>query len=257
MGMSEIIVTVPGPWEERGDLMAALDRAHGPEYLFAGVIFLEMKTKISCTFDWVGHDEQLRRVYEIAGQGDFSEAKLDAVAAHRSTAVLIFEEPGVETAHTAARFARALLEAGGLAVRVESAGVAHPRERWLERWASDDPFDLYSLFVVLVGDEDRFFSCGMHNFALPDAAVPSSLGPEDGAHLLNTFNLYRLTESPTLNDGETFSLEPDSERFRLRHEPYIEGYDPEQPLYNPHGLWSLRHREPPAAPARKRRGFFR
>jgi len=246
--MSRIIVGVPGPWRERTELMQALAR-QGTDYMFAGLVFVEQSTRTSCEFDFAGHDPELRGAVEIAGQGKFSAAELDEVARHASTAWLIFDDPGHDTARTAARFARALLEAGGMAVKVDSAGLAHTRERWLRGWNSDDPWDIYSLFVVLVGDEGRFFSCGMHNFALPDAAVPDSLGAEEGARLLNLFNLYRLVESPVLNSGETFSLEADSPRFRLTHEPYVDGYEG-TPMHNPHGLWSLQPVE--AAPEKRR-----
>ena len=244
--MSQIILGVPGPWKERAELMEALAR-QGTDHMFAGTIFFEQSTHTSCQFEFYDRDPELRRTFGIAGQGAFSHEELQALDGHASVACVIFDNPGYETARAAARFARVLLEAGGFAVKVDSAGVAHPRDRWLADSASEDSFVVYSLFVVLVGGDERFYSCGMQNFGLPDAAVPETLGSEEGARLLNVFNHYRLTESPTLNDGETFSLTPDSPRFRLKHEPYDEGYDPETPLYNPHGLWSLE-----VAPAARR-----
>lgn len=246
--MSQIIVGVPGPWRDRTELMEALAR-QGTDYMFAGLIFMEQSTHASCEFELAEHEPELRRTMEVAGQGEFSSADLAAVERHASVAWLIFDQPGYGTARTAARFARALLEAGGVAVKVDSAGLAHTRERWLRTWNSDDPWDIYSLFVILVGGEGRYFSCGMHNFTLPDAAVPASLGTEEGARLLNLFNIYQLVESPVLNSGETFSLEADSPRFRLTREGYEGGYEG-TPMHNPHGLWSLQPAE--AAHARKR-----
>ena len=238
--MNRIVIGVPGPWEGHAELIAALARAHGGDYLFAGRIFLEVKTGKSCELHLYEHHDGMRESFEIAGQGQLSEAALDAVAGHRSTAYLVVGEPSPDAARTAARFAKVLLEAGGVAVKVETAGVAHTRERWLERWDTENPLELYTLFVTLVGGDERFFSCGMHNFALPDAAVLASLGPDAGAYLLNVFNVFQLAESPTLHDGETFSAEPGGPAFRLTREEYEEGYDPDEPLYNPHGLWSLR-----------------
>ncbi|HEU4557132.1 MAG TPA: hypothetical protein VFS20_04755 [Longimicrobium sp.] len=246
--MSQIIIRVLGPWRGRTELMEALAR-QGTDYMFAGLIFMEQSTQTTCEFDFTDHEPELRQRTEIIGQGKFSSDDLDAVERHSSTAWLIFDNAGYETARAAARFARALLEAGGVAVVVESAGVAHTRERWLRGWSSDDPWDIYSLFVILVGGQGRYFSCGMHNFALPDAAVAASLGTEEGARLLNEFNLYQMVESPVLNSGETFSLEADSPRFRLTRQAYEGGYE-DTPMHNPHGLWSLQPAE--AAPARKR-----
>jgi hypothetical protein len=246
--MSQIVVGVPGPWRERRELMEALAR-QGTDYMFAGLLFVEQSTRTTCEFAFFDHEPGLRQKMEIAGQGEFSHADLDAVERHQSTAWLFFDHPGYETARTAARFACALLDAGGVAVKVDSSGLAHTRERWLRDWASDEPWVIYSLFVVLVGEAGRYFSCGMHNFSLPDAAVPDSLGNE-GAHLLNVFNLYRLTESPVLASGETFSLEADSPRFRLTSEAYVDGYE-DTPMHNPHGLWMLRPLEAEPAPRRR------
>lgn len=238
--MNEIIVGVPGPWETESDLRQALARVHGADYLLAGRIFMEPKAGATCQIQFDGPNDDLRQAFEFAGQGRVPESTLDAVAAHRSTAYLILLSPSLDTARTAARFARVLLEAGGVGVKVESAGVAHTPERWLEMWDAEDPFAIYTLFVCLVIGDGRFFSCGMHNFGLPDAAAPASMGPEEGARLLNVFNNYQLAERPALKDGHTFSVDAEGPRFRLIHEPFEPGYEPDEPLFNPHGLWALR-----------------
>jgi hypothetical protein len=252
---SPIILGIPGPWKERSDFIEALLGTHKGAYLFAGGIFMEVATRIGCRVDWYGHDEDLRSAFQIAGQGELSPGLLDAIGAHQSTVYLIFDDAGYESARAAARFAGVLLQAGGIAVKVETAGVAHSPERWLEACGSEDPFDIYRLFIVLVGGDDCFYSCGMQNFALPDTQVPASPGPERGAELLNIFNMYQLVETPDLNDGQTFSVAEDAPRFRLKRGPYQSGY--EEPLHNPHGLWVLSPAEAPPAKTRRRWGFFR
>jgi hypothetical protein len=252
---SRIIVGVPGPWKVRRELIEALLEAHGGAYLFAGLMFMEVATNLACQMDWYEHDDQLRADFTRAGQGKLSNALLDAVGGHQSTVYLIFDDAGYETARTAARFAGALLRAGGIAVKVESAGVAHSPERWLEARDSEKAWDIYTLFVVLVGRDDCYYSCGMHNFALPDTQVPASLGLERGAETLNLFNMYQLVETPELSDGSTFSLDENAPRFRLKRQPYEPGY--EEPLHNPNGLWSLTPVESSSAKPRGRWGFFR
>lgn len=255
--MSQIIVGVPGPWPERKDLTEALVRAHGGRYLFAGLVFMDTETQRSCRLDWVGPDERMRLAFELAGQGRIPEAELDAIEAHESTVYLLFDDPGYETVRTAAGFIRALLQAGGLGGKVENSGVAHPRERWMEKGASEDPFDIYALFVQLVGGDEIVYSCGMHNFGLPDAAIPAeAMELEDAAYLVNVFNLYQIAENPSLDDGATFSTDEDAPRFRLSRAPYPDDYDPGEPLYNPHGLWLIRPADDPPAP-RSRRWSFR
>ncbi|HEX6750038.1 MAG TPA: hypothetical protein VF092_22280 [Longimicrobium sp.] len=252
--MSQIVVAIPGPWRDRSELMQALARVDR-DHMFAYRTFFEQSTNTSCEFDLYPHEPELRGTFEISGQGRFSREELDLLGSYASAACLTFDDPGYENARTAARFAKVLLEAGGFAVKVDSGGVAHTRERWLRDWDSDDPWTIYSLFVVLVGGDGLVYSCGMHNFALPDAAVPESLGDEAGIQLLNVFNVYQLTESPELATGHTFSADADAPRFRLRHGPYADGYDPESPLYNPYGMWSLEPADPP--PPRRRWSFRR
>jgi hypothetical protein len=110
----------------------------------------------------------------------------------------------------------ALLDAGGMAVKVESSGIAHSGARWRELATSDDPFDHYTAFVTLIGRADCFYSCGMHSFGLPDSAVPRDIDIQEAAQLLNVFNRYLLVQSPALVDGHTFSVAADAPCFRLR-----------------------------------------
>ncbi len=254
--MNRLAVAVPGPWKDRSELVVAMAESNRGAYLFAGGIIMETATSQAGMLEFYEHDDQLRRAFEIAGQGQISEPLLDAVAAHQSIALVVLEEPDYEKARLAGRFVRALLQAGGIGVKVDSAGVAHSPERWREACDADDAFSIYSLFIALVGGDGRYFSCGMHNFGLPDAAVPAELGPEAGAYLLNAFNVYRIAEQPELKDGETFSLEPGAPPLRLKREPYEAGYDPAEPLYNPHGLWLLLPRDNPPPPRRKRWSLF-
>ena len=100
------------------------------------------------------------------------------------------------------------------------------------------PFDLYTAATTLVADTDHFYSCGMHNFSLPDCEVPRALGIELAAELMNKFNHWRLVERPVLEDRHTFSLTSAQPRYRVlrasdsRHKAG-------DPFYNPHGLWRL------------------
>lgn len=243
--MSQVILAVPGPWKERGELMQSLAEVDA-DHMFLGETFFEQSTKTVCEFELYPPEPGVGESFEVAGQGRFSPEELKALRGYSSAAMLLFDDPGYETARTAARFAHVLLKAGGFAVKVETCGVAHTREQWLRDWSSDNPWAIYTLFVVLVGGDGLLYTCGMHNFALPDAAIPESVGDDEGIELLNVFNVYRITESPVLNDRETFSLNPGAPRFRLRRGPFVDGYDPESPLHNPYGLWSLE----PIAPKR-------
>src|SRR5262249_53529116 len=136
------------------------------------------------------------------------------------------------------KFGTVLRRAGGIAVKVESAGIAHTWERWSEL-LTGTPFDLYCAVVVLVADEEQYYSCGMHHFLLPECAVPRSMPLADAAELMNQFNFWRMVETPAVADGHTFSLTASSPRFRMTLEP-DRRHESDDPFHNEHGVWNLR-----------------
>jgi len=73
------------------------------------------------------------------------------------------------------KFGKVLERAGGLAVKVDSAGIAHTWERW-SKLLQGTQFDLYTAAVVLVGDEGQFYSCGMHHFGLAECSQAAVAG---------------------------------------------------------------------------------
>jgi hypothetical protein len=144
----------------------------------------------------------------------------------------------MEWARRMLRVGCALLQAGGIAVKVESTGIAHSADKWMEFARSGDLFQLYRAFVTLIKGSEYFYSCGMHNFGLPDVSVGSNLGPDDASRLLNQFNCFVLSENPALADGETFSVAAGASRYGLKKER-CELYPHDDPFYNPFGRWHL------------------
>ena len=137
------------------------------------------------------------------------------------------------------RAACGLLKAGGIAVKVESSGVAHSAETWREMTDSQFLPNLHRAFVVSVGDKEGCFSCGMHNLGLRDAVVaPDDADPGYAAQLMYRLQLYELLESPDLRHGHTFSLDAESPRFRLLAEDCTT-YPSGDPFHNPYGMWRL------------------
>ncbi|PDM36553.1 endopeptidase, partial [Bacillus cereus] len=93
----------------------------------------------------------------------------------------------------------------GLALKIETAGVAYSKDEWTELAENKEIFPIYSHVVTLVGDEDGYYSCGMQAFALPDVIIQGEIEPETAGDLLNDFNLYNIVEQPKLKDGDTIS----------------------------------------------------
>lgn len=236
---TNIIIGIPGLWAARADIVTSIAQRSGG-LLFAGLILMDTVTKQGFTLEVYEHDPKLHQAFRIAGGGGISDSDLTAIAQHQHT--LYCHSPGVsvEAARQMLKVGVGLLDAGGLAVKVESSGVAHNAARWRELAASEHLFDVYTAFVTLIGGRDCFYSCGMHSFGLPDAAVPRDMDPQMAGELLNAFNFYVLAENPTLIDGHTFSATSavNAPRFRV-HKTACDTYEPTHAFHNPWGMWRL------------------
>ena len=199
---------------------------------------MDMATKQGSTLEVYDYDPKLHEAFRIAGGGRIADAELDAIAAHRHTLYCLSSGVSLETARQMLKFGVGLLDAGGLAIKVESSGVAHSAARWRKLAASGDLFDIYTAFVTLIGGKECFYSCGMHAFGLPDAAVPRDQDTKVAAQLLNAFNHHLVADKPSLMDGHTFSIAVDAPRFKLRLTP-CDTYEPGHPFHNPFGIWRL------------------
>ena len=232
-----IIVGIPGPWKDRSALVKAL-AGTSEGYLLVGQILYSASSKIAYGADVADHDVGLVRAFEIASGGSIPKEDIAEIGHHGLVLYCLSEGIGLEQARLLMGAVVAVLSAGGIAVKVESSGVAHSADRWRKLASSPQLFDTYTAFVTLVGNRECFYSCGMHCFGLPDAAVDRSLAPDEAAKTLNTFNHYQLSERPELKHGQSFSVDENSRKFYLEHVPCT-AYAPDHEFHNPSGLWSL------------------
>jgi hypothetical protein len=240
----ESVVCVPGPWEDPDAMVEAVTELlgeEGPRFGMAEELMVELVSEDALVWRWAPHREGLARTFSIAGRGSFGEPELAAIGAAPGHAFLVDPEGGsLQAARRMMIFADALLRAGGLGVKVESAGVAHSVEAWREMTAAaHDIAALLAGFVTVVGAPGQgFYTCGMHNLGLPEALVPASLEPEAAVELLDAFTLYLAAEEPVLEDGQTFAAAEDAPQYELAHQP-CEHFEPGDPFHNPFGMWAL------------------
>ena len=232
-----IVIGIPGEWPSRSDLVKSI-ASQSSGYLFAGVVLMELATSKTCKLEVYEHDAGLHRAFEIAGGDRISPHLLARIASHTFTAYLTGSELSHAGVAQMRRFAAAVLRSGGIAVKVDSTGIAHPSEAWLQDIEDDSISTLYPLFHTYVGSSEHFYSCGMKNFGLPDCSVDSSVSASIAAQTMHVFNQYQLSEAPALEDGHTFSIAAGAPTFRVSRQPY--GYEPDDPLDNPFGRWHLR-----------------
>ncbi len=240
----ESVVCVPGPWQGRDELMQAvaeLAAEDGPRFLMAGQMVVELVTEAAMEWEWHAREPGLARAFEVAGRGSLSPAELMAIAEAPGHVFLMDPEGGsVEAARRMMIFAEALLRAGGLGVKVESAGVAHSAAAWREMTAeAHDLTAVLAAFVAAVGDPDQgFFTCGMHNLGLPEAVVPASLDPDTAVDLMDVFTFYLAAEEPEIEEGQTFAAEEGAPLYELTHQP-CDHFGADDPFHNPFGMWAM------------------
>jgi hypothetical protein len=240
----ESVVCVPGPWPDRDALVSAvaeLQAQDGPRFLMADTMMVEMVTEGALEWEWRPRDPKLARAFEVAGRGALSRRELAAIAAAPGQVFLGDPDGGsLEAARRMMIFADGLLRAGGLGVKVESAGVAHSAAAWREMTSTaHDVAAVLAAWLAIVGDPTQgFFTCGMHNLGLAEAVVPSSLSPDAALELLDVFTLYAASEEPKLADGQTFAADEDAPVFELEHQPCAH-FPAGDAFHNPHGLWLL------------------
>lgn len=236
---NEIIVCVPGTWENRTRFIEAVVVSTHGDFMFAGMILAHPKGNDHVELEFYDPDEQMAEAFELGGQGKLTDATLDRVAQHKSIVYLHFPFDIVSQKARLLKFTEVLSKCGGIAVKLETSGIAHEWERWFELLRSANPFDTYCASVVLVGDKGFYYSCGMHNFGMPDTQISNSFDAAEAADLINRFNYWQIVEKPVLKSGHTFSLTADTPHFRL--ELLKDERHPEDDLFhNPSGVWEMR-----------------
>ncbi|MCW1924506.1 hypothetical protein OKA05_18215 [Luteolibacter arcticus] len=238
----EMILCIPGPWASRSEFLGAIITTEpSGEFIFAGGILTHAREKDFVLLTYEDSDPRMSEAFRVAGQGKISEATLQEIDSHAGVAYLHFpiDLPGQR--ERVIKFTDVVRRAGGIAIKVESSGVAHQWDRWSYLLTGEE-FDLYCSVCLLVGDETHFYSCGMHHFGAPECSVPSQMDVHSAADLINQFNLFQIVDRPRLATGHTFSTDSDSPSFRLALEE-DQRHEPDDLFHNPHGLWVLTPRE--------------
>ena len=236
--MNKIIIGIPGPWSSREALVSAVIGLAGsqPRWLLAGNILMDLNDRQQVLVEFDGRNDGMQQAFEIAGGGRLSADTLQSIGGHEMTAYVL-ADCGLAGARRVVDAAAALLDAGGLGVKVETAGLAFDPEHWRALASSGSTLSLYDALVTLVGGDGGATSCGMHNFGLPDATI-SGIPAEQLANQLTAFNQWQLLTRPDLKDGSLFADSLTSQALEMHLVPY--GYETDSTLNNPHGRWEMK-----------------
>ena len=241
---SKIVICIPIDLENRQAIATALAEEYGSEWVLLGRVFKSTIGNENCAIDILSKNSIYERQidlstdFELSGQNKFSGATLEQIERCDRLVFLRSDNTGYNACLVMARLTQVFLSIGGVAVKVESAGIAHTKDKWLANYDSRDVFEIYSLYVVLVEGDSYYYSAGMHNFGKADVAISSDTNIGLAIYVMNVFNYYRLTESPILQDGHTFrpDIECPSYQIKLLGE---REHPAEDERYNPYGRWLL------------------
>jgi hypothetical protein len=211
----KLILCVPGPWTSRTDLLERVIRDN-EDYVFAGGIIMNLKTQFACELDFQETtDSRMAEAFALSVPSD-DRLMRQSIAAHKAVVYLIGPGGARAAAESMMLTAAAVLKAGGLGVKVETSGIAHSADRWHGLVSDLANFSAHEALVLYVrGQQIR--SCGMHNLGLPEAAINAG-APGATVEVLKTYTRYLFAESPTIHEGQTFSVEPAAPVFSLSYE---------------------------------------
>lgn len=234
---AQIVIGVPGNWSTRNEIVANI--AHrGNGLLLAGFVLMDSTTQEAYEVEIYDHDPELAKAFEIAGRLRMSQSDIEAIRSHTFILYLIAKSASLEQAQKVLKVGCGLLEAGGLAVKVETTGKAHTAKDWIVLADANNETALYHAYVTLVGSNNIYYSCGMHNLGYRDAIIKAPITPEEAARLLQAFLLYLLIEKPALQEGHSFSENSNSPHYRLRAVS-CDTYPSHHTFFNSFGMWQL------------------
>ncbi|HEY3341730.1 MAG TPA: hypothetical protein VGK81_06915, partial [Anaerolineae bacterium] len=199
-----IVLGIPGPWHAMDELARAVAQSTSDFELRDGCL-IRLADDKHFELELLERDPILRQYYALANRRSLSAEDLARIDTHASTAYLSGPGGSLESAQEMLHAGSALLQAGGYAVKVETAGIAHSARDWLAQTQrrATHVGALYIAYVALVSKAETVYSCGMQNMGFADALVSTSQSAAQAANLLRGFLMGVLHEQPTLLDGQS------------------------------------------------------
>lgn len=234
------ILCIPGNWSDRTEIVTAIAKSNINEFIFAGMILLNLKTHEGFTLEIHERDDRMKESFKWAGMANrISEAFLNEVDKHKYVIYLSSETGNSESAMALAEAGKAVLKSGGIGIKVETTGKAFTKEHWIELLHEFKESNLYQMFVLdsISDGKGKTYSCGMHNLGLKDSIVYDEEFQE-AVHLISIFGYYQLIEKPEIKHNQTFSTSTEAPVFVISEEKNQpnKGYE----LFeNPYGMWKL------------------
>ena len=240
---AKTILCIPGNWNNRTEIVTAIAKNNLNDYLFAGTLLLNLKTKKTYELEICERDDRMKKSFSYAGMVNrVSEDFLDEIDRHKYVIYLSAETGDLESAKEIAEAGNAILKAGGTGIKVETTGKAFTKGHWGELLTDFEEADLYKMYVLdSISDENgRIYSCGMHNLGFRDSVVYNE-DLQESVDLLSIFGYYQLVDKPVIKARQTFSSAIGAPIFEITEE-LNPPYKGDELFENPYGMWKLQRR---------------
>jgi hypothetical protein len=236
----ETVICIPGTWTNWEEFILLVVAASNGEYLAAGNILMNAKTQRHYTVEFCERDDRMRESFKYAGivtrvTDDF----LDQIANHKHVIYISSLTGNLEDAGHIAYAAEAVLKAGGLGIKIETAGKAFEKGKWVNMLEEFQESNLYQMFVIdsIVDKDGTVHSCGMQNLGYKDTIV-SGEEFQQAVDLITIFGYYQIVDKPVIQNRQTFSTSIESPKYRISDELNQPNKGHEL-LENPFGMWRL------------------
>jgi hypothetical protein len=234
------IICIPGTWDSWNEFVLSIIDSTNGEYFAAGDILLNPKKERHFTIEFCDHDNRMQESFRYAGKvTKVTNEFLDNIGNHKHVIYISGQTGNLEDAGHIAYAADAILKAGGLGIKVETAGKAFESEQWTAMLKSFEESNLYEMFVIdsIVDENGSVYSCGMQNLGYKDTII-SGEEFQTSVKLIRIFSYFQIVDKPMLQNMETFSSSIESPKYGISEE-HNQPYKGNEQFENPFGMWRL------------------
>ncbi len=234
----DTIIGIPGKWDSPYETLSSAVGQHCDwEWNAQSCSFLNREHNEVVRVEMYAHNANLWEAYHYAGRQTISETELIELRNHTNTIYLIAKGGSLKRLDLIFQLSNIILDQGGLALKVETAGKAFNALNWQLLAQSENPLKYFDAFTRLEEDDIDLYTVGMQNLGFKDMSVVKS-DRSSKVTLIESFVFYQILESPKIEEGDYFCAFKNAPVYQLYHEPSM--FEKDDLLHNPWGMWRLR-----------------
>src|SRR5687768_4076413 len=158
------VLCIPGKWKDRSEIVTAIVDNNLGRFIFAGNVLLNINTNQGYSLEIHDKDGQMQNAFKVAGLVNrLSNHFLEEIDKHHYVIYVIGDTGNLDDAKAISEAGLAILNAGGLGLKVESTGKAFTKEHWAKLVTDFEESNLCEMFVIdsINDGQGTTYSCGM------------------------------------------------------------------------------------------------